>query len=94
MSDDGVPEDLREGSEAPEGFEEKIEEAIHSQDPSLTLLSIEASDPLEEIRGNFEQRQLVRVFRERNGSEERGFATVDVNRRNGELEVEVLEIQI
>ncbi len=94
MSDEDIPEELREGSEEPDGLEDAVESAIHSQDRTLNLLGISPTDQFEYIKGNYEQQYQVRVFRDRNGSEERGVVIVDAKKRGGDWTADVLAVNI
>lgn len=93
MGDDDIPEELRSGTDGPsDGFEDAIEGAVQREDPRLGLLSISASDEVEYIKGNFEQRYQVEVFRGKNGGTEKGMALVDAHKEGGEWVAECVQI--
>ena len=95
MGNDDLPDELQSGTDGPsDGFEDAIEAAIQGEDPRLGLLSISASNEMEYIKGNFEQRYRVEVFRPNNGGTKKGMALVDAYKEGGEWAADLVQISI
>lgn len=79
MSDDDIPEELREGGEGMSDEQEQlIIDCVKRNEPGVSVLGISPTDKLEYFKGNHEQQYSVRVFRPTNGGEERGVVMVDL----------------